>query len=728
MSTMIRPKSGALAVLLALTWLAVAPAHAQSGSKPRWLCGDSSDTRPRVLVGRFALFGNFEPNLRRSLDELFAANVEFGLLDQRDVAAYRARSDSIDLQRFKDLPELIDNAFSFDFAQTGKRTASGDRHADALLDALRANNCQYLFGGRLSGEGALINVEPYLLNVQSGEITRPFPSNTGDRQSLLKIAELFVAQLTLYLRERHLSGGGPRVVEVGCLSWDAALPNLLRSMALEFSDLLRRQVVIHLKNVKNVPVRASAGTSDAPCASSAEKPSDVAATVTGDVVMVDLVGQSSLEVRPAVRLSAQREAVALAPIRYPVTPSSILLLTRMPEDLAAQVRDFLIAVTREDGSFPEPTGLAAERVSNASDERAALAAYGAIARDSKLGPPNLVLGRVFQGKQQPDIALRYFRKAKEAEESLPPRDRADLNEALGDLVKDADERETYYRVARRLHRQAGNDAGAGRTTRGIASALYDADRRQDAISELRAYGNLDRDGESLRQLGRYLTLSEQEAEAVEVLSKALRVNAYDLLSRGLLADAYESLGRRAYATGQFITARENFGLASTHRESGQLFYLTGLAGYELGDFRDAATQFERTVRLPSDKSTLRIAEASWLTLLECYLLLGDYATLERRGQEASDFLRWLPNARALAAYLRLTGRVIGEPRKSVDALRQEPAYRELQSVPADASAANLGWDNARVAKHFQAKVTDPMKTEFLAEVTRRVWREPKELK
>ena len=264
--------------------------------------------------------------------------------------------------------------------------------------------------------------------------------------------------------------------------------------------------------------------------------------------------------------------------------------------------------------------------------------------------------------------------------------------------------------------------------RGIASAFYFGGQKREAIAELQRQVDFEQDNDSLRQLGLYLSLSEQEADAIRWLSKALEVNPKDEETKGLLADTYEQLGRKAYAAKQFIDARENFGLASTYRESGQLLYLAGLSAYELGNFRDAVTLFERMVKLPSDKSTLKAAEAGWLALLECYLLLGDYTALEARGQEASSFLRWLPDSRLMTAYLRLIGRVIADPQETIDALKKEPAYREIESVSDEASANNLRWVNARIDAYLANNVSDPEKTKFIAEVTQRVWREPKPLK
>jgi len=230
------------ALLLAIGCLAIWEARTGSAAPAppgvKRLCGDLSDAKPRVVLGRFSLFGEFEPNLRRSLDQIFAGNVEFGLLQQPDIAVFSLRRDSIDLQQFKNLPDLIEDAFNIGLTATQPTTqrliapiGAVDPRGQTLLAALKENNCEYLFGGRISREGIRINVEPYLLTIQSGEISRPFPSSSGDAQSLLKIADLFVGQLSAYLRERHHPAPRARFVEVACLTWAGALPSSFRSTA-----------------------------------------------------------------------------------------------------------------------------------------------------------------------------------------------------------------------------------------------------------------------------------------------------------------------------------------------------------------------------------------------------------------------------------------------------------------------------------------------------------------
>jgi tetratricopeptide (TPR) repeat protein len=268
----------------------------------------------------------------------------------------------------------------------------------------------------------------------------------------------------------------------------------------------------------------------------------------------------------------------------------------------------------------------------------------------------------------------------------------------------------------------------GRATRGIAGALYSSGRKSDAIGELHKQTDLEQDNASLRQLGLYLRLSERETESIKWLSKALRLNPNDKEAKDLLAGAYEALGRKAFAAGQSSVARENFGLAVTYLESAQLLYLAGISASQTGNLRDAAAQYERMLKLRVDPATLNVAVSGWLNLLECYVLLGEYDLLEQRGQDASNFLRWQPDSRLLATYLRIVGRVIADPKQTVDELKKEPSYRDLESIPDDASPKRMRWSNDQIDEYIQKNLSDTEKRKFVDEVASRVWREPGQLK
>jgi Flp pilus assembly protein TadD len=693
---------------------------------PKSLCGGrtDTDTRPHVLLGRFSLFGEFEPNVRASLDELVVRIVEWGLLQQLDVMAFRTKIDLIDLQRFKGLPVLIDEAFNVS-AATGKPApvSTTDPSSKTLLEGLKDNNCDYLFGGRITRAGILINIEPYLLDVRSKEILRPFPPSNGDAQSVVRISELFAEQLGVFLRERGRLAQRRRLIDVTCFVWpDSLLLFSIRSVADQFSTLMRTQIISSLASGKRFPVRPLGGKESSCEPATSDISPDVAAVIEG---RIRLEGVSSLEIRPSVRLLVPPYEVALAPIRYPVTPVSGSLIAKIPSDFAERIDDFLIAVTRDDGTFPNP---APALSADGKDEQAALAAYSELARNQANAQANFVLGRVFQEKQEFERALRYFLAANAARESLPVNVQARLSEALGDTSKDPAEQRKYYDAAQDLYRSAKNNDGVHRANRGIARLLYFDGKKKEGIQALQNQPDLERDYESLQLLGFFLILSGQESEAIKFLLTASHLQPTDEETNNLLADSYERLGRKAYAAKQPIDARENFGLALTYRETQSLLYLAGLSAYDLGDYRDAMTQLEKAVRLPADKSSFKLTEASWLTLLECYLLFGDYVALEARGQDASSFLRWIEDSRLVADYLRVVGSVITNWYQGIPEFKKEAAYREIESASSEASAKNLRWNNEKVEMYIARKVSDPEKTNFLADLKQRVWRDPTPLK
>ncbi|WP_143062790.1 tetratricopeptide repeat protein [Bradyrhizobium sp. OK095] len=671
------------------------------------ICGAPSNAKIRVLVGRFPYFGDFDQNLRNNFDQLFAANVEYSLSQQADFSVFGLTSVSSDFSR-----QLIEKAFNIRLPSASVRLSESSG-AEQLRTELAASNCQYLLGGRISREGNVLNVEPYVLDVESRSIERPFAPLNGDTQSVLKLADAFAAQTLTYLRRK---GAGQRAVEVRCLTWPPALPEPFERAARELSTLVRDQIASSLAVTTKLPIRTSS------CSQLSSKfDADIAVVVTGNVSV--RLADSQFEVQPKVMLMQPSYERGLAPLQYKIASLSVSFFSKLTSEFAAEVSEFLIAVTPASDDV-----LSAQVVSGRSDERAALEAFDLLAKDPANGSANLGLGKVLLRKQAADLARFRFLKAKESQDSLTPVDRAELNMALGSVAKEQEEQREYFVTARRLYLELSRNADAARATRGIASALFQEGKKSEAILEMRRQPGLEKDLASLRQLGIYLRLSEKDLEATKVLLSALELKPNDAEARDQLAGAYETLGRKDFVAGRYTDARENFGLAATYHESGVLFYLTGLAAAQQGDYRDAAIQYERMVKLPSDAADLTVAASGWLNLLECYLIMGEYDLLEQRGQDASSFLRWLPDARLLASYIRIVGSLLAQPEKSIESLKKEPPYRDFEGVPDGASAQRFDWSNEQVNGIIAKKVTDADRIQFVEELRGRVWRKPKVLK
>jgi tetratricopeptide (TPR) repeat protein len=716
------------------------PAHAQPtelsaqrDNEGKRLCGETKDLMPRVLIGRFSVFGEFEQDLSRILEQGFVSSLYLSLLQGKDNVVAFSWTNSAELPRFSNLKALIDNVFDDDDSGSVRETAAV-RNKAALRHALLENNCDYLLSGRISRDGARVTVVPYLLSTLTGEIYRPFPPSGGDISSISKIAEGLARGLRAELNGTRQLNSKNRFVELGCFKVVGKIPPSIRSSLDSLADLLRRYVAQELRDDRKFLVKVP-GDKILPCqASPAQTPENIAVTVTAEI---RLGGTKQIEVLPSIRFAGQsvdrREGntFRLPPIKQPFSPSSI---SSLPGEFASCVRSFLIAVTKADGAFPTEEEIAdAPNISTFSNaragldqtevQRAALAAYRELTKNPQSNEADFVLARVFVLKRESSLALEYFLKAKIAETSLPPALRAEMNESIGQTyvsLGNARESIQYFSNAKKFYLSTSDADAARRVNRKLSESLFLDGEKEKAIEELKRQSDIDSDGESLRLLGRFLSLSESHDEAIQWLSKALLINPSDNVAKSLLVGAHGALGRKAFADKEYISAREHFGLALNIQESGLLFYLAAVSAYEIGDFRDAARLLEKMIKLPSDKVALKLAEGGWLNLLECYLLLGDYPALDAQGEDAFRFLRWLPDSRLLAAYMRLMGEVLSNPKAEVAELKKSPSYIEIEAAPSGTSASTLEWDNTRIKEYLNKQNLDSAKRAFVEEVRKRV--------
>jgi hypothetical protein len=181
-------------LLLAGVWLidGSAPAAAQVPSGPpkvdgKRLCGDAGP-KPRILIGRFSLFGDFESSLASTMEPAFVGSLAGQLLGRRDSPGsfFVWGRDAADFLETKEIASLIEDAFLGGAASVEK----GDRQRQDLRAALQTHNCDYLFGGRLATDGKLVIVTRYLFNVERTEVRVPFPPLTVESRDVFQVAGL----------------------------------------------------------------------------------------------------------------------------------------------------------------------------------------------------------------------------------------------------------------------------------------------------------------------------------------------------------------------------------------------------------------------------------------------------------------------------------------------------------------------------------------------------------
>ena len=101
--------------------------------------------------------GEVDANLGQNLEYSFIGTLVAGLLVRNDASIYVWRRDPEQLRKFKELVEPIDTAFAGGTPR--------DKERIFLADMLKAQNCQYLLGGRISqeadaiGEGIVVGTD-----------------------------------------------------------------------------------------------------------------------------------------------------------------------------------------------------------------------------------------------------------------------------------------------------------------------------------------------------------------------------------------------------------------------------------------------------------------------------------------------------------------------------------------------------------------------------------------
>lgn len=721
------------------------------GEKQRRLCGEPSGSKTRVLIGRFLLFGDFDPSLTRSLEQAFIGSLIWGLATQDDLSVFVWGRDFVDLREFRDLPLLINDAFIGGVRELEQDKQQGGRTSD-LSGALEKNSCEYLFGGRISKEGALISITPYLLQVATGKMLRPFGTASVSNISLVpKVADTFSADLVSWLRARQGRRPSESIVEVGCFDLADTVSTSLQPLAEIHAARMQRRMAQDLANLKKLQFRISSDKTAVCAQPRAEPPVEVAAVVSGTIGIRDQKGADErssdlkeIEVSLTIRLIWPDNAgrplaseTSVGSFKGPLSAAAALTV-----EFSALARSFLLAIRQEDGSFPSSTDFAqaaqADPVSTlrltleqGKTDRAIIAAFRELARNPRSGLANLTLGKTFQRKQETDLALQYFLRAKEATTELTLAARAELNEGLGEVYlgqKNSKEAVEYLLRAKNFYASDGRGSNAVDASRKLARAFYESDSKDQAVAELTTQDTLNKDHESLRLLGWIYASSSEYGKAEEWLTKAHNLNPTDEETRALLADIYDAMGRVALTAQRFGPARTHFGKALQFREDGRLLYLSGVSAFELGEFRDAIRQFERVISLSAEKTSLTWTEAGWLTLLECYLLVADYSSVEARGEAASSALASLRDSHLLVAYMRFLARVLSDPVAEPTKLKQHAAYKAIENAPTGASAKNLNWTNARIDEYLSRQALNPTQKGLIDAVNRLVWRDPKGLR
>ena len=469
------------------------------------LC-DAAAAQPRILVGRFAVFGSREPGLNQRDEVAFVGTLLRILLEQRDApgSVFVWGRNAADLRLYKNIAPLIEETFvSEAVASPGDDRRQNDQ-SKALAIELKKNNCDYLIGGRIAKEGNLARISPYVFSSaepESKAALQRIPATTVDVKTMFKVPE----QIALDALASISRGAPSRIIAIGCLTATMAkdrdaLANLARRrLAQELSAL----------NFSISPLMAP----DVCDSARLDSPPDAAAITSGELTITE----EKIELRPLVRIidraddkNIKRDDDKKIKTMELLLPSSARLPSAaigLPAIYAREVRTLLLAASKG-GVFPRIDRAVIPESSEAllslwpavpeewDAEQAAVAAYSELTQRPSSRAGYYVLGNVLLRKEQKEVALEYFLRAVKGEGNLPPEINARLNELIGETyfgVKSYSEAAEFFATAKELYEKLSKDADGRRAGRKLATARFLLGDLPGAIDAARDQRNLEGD-------------------------------------------------------------------------------------------------------------------------------------------------------------------------------------------------------------------------------------------
>ena len=715
------------AILLAaacLIWTQAGMAQSQAPAKPvDQLCGSTpeTDSRKRVLIGRFFQFGQLD----RNLEYAFSGNLVAGLLSRSDSSIFVWANAPDQFRRDKKLSEQIDSIFA--------AGAPEEKEIAELVKVLGPLGCQYLLGGRISRDGEVLGVTVYQLDVETGKVER-FLETARDVEVLMRTADRFATQFGALLRQKRRTIDRVGRVEVGCLMVKLPASIAPRAEAERLAATMRQRLAQGLTEEKRFEVQPLSDKNI--CA--ATTPDSISADVTL-ALSADIRGvRDTIEIRPMVRVSdAGGDGKPAIAIELPVLARPATDIVSLPTVFAEAVRVFLFATVRKDGTLPPEFLNAPPKAQEISwemfkqdlqaqrNEQVALAGYRLLAANPNNATAAYMVGRALLAKGRPQSAFDYFLRAKNSAraEDWTPERLAELNENTAttqQILGRFSEAAKSFNDSKTLFLQAKKPGDATRVGRDLAISLFLSNNKGPAFDELRKQPNLDTDVESLRLLGMFSIVSDQFSDATEWFKKALAVKPDDPMAKSGLADAYQAAGRKEFSSSRYREARENYNRAIELRDDSVTIYLAALAAYELADYADVAARLEVIVKRTGEKLEPRFVEGVWLTLFEAYLLLGHPEQMDKRSEAAALALG--PDALLLASYFQFSAQAIGDSSKTADDLEKGQLYQAIVRAPAAVTANNVPtWNNEHVAQYLKKAELPPDKRELVNKATDRVW-------
>jgi tetratricopeptide (TPR) repeat protein len=715
------------------TVLAISHTQASSAQGLDVTCKNTTSDGIRLLVGRFLTAGsgndsslNVEPILQAEIGASLRSDTR---LNVSTWSPFRSSESD------KTLGPLIDAVFS----QGPQGDAAAQRARSILGSELKARGCDYVIGGEVNA-GKLLIITPYLFDVRAGTLEVPFEPVAGVDIALN--ARELGERLSKALATRDFAKGGIKTnFLVGCFGSSKTAAD--REQADAISRAITKVVSSEISGDPHFP-----GVAIRPLGSACND--DAVASPEEQTRTILFTGEIELGKRVSLRPRFRIKELQAAPIV--VTLDRIVQLGSLEDFIRLytnEVRTFAVIFggpALEDAaiqSFSRPrlvTDLVAltaefdELLNEARYTEAFGLSYRVISDNPEsstaISLSRFTIGRALLKRSESVLALSQLTKALALQEGLPPITKAQLNETLGNTYAAVGAQPAA--IARLEDASAAYDGlslvpKVATVRKAIAGVRLKTGDFKRAKADLQSVPDLSSDFDALLLLAQVsLWTGELDGRggALQWVSDALNVRPDAPEARALAAEIYATIGRRAIQEKKPKLAEPAFRSALSYEENPQYRYQAGNAAYRDSAFDRAIDDFRRIIS-STPPAPFRWTEAAWLTLLECYILVGNYPEADRQGEQATEsaFLK-VPDSQLLTAYLRTVARALSDLGQEASIFEKDPIYQQtLAGLPTQ--RIRMEWNNKRVSTYYEKVLAaNPEKLRLLKELTDRLFPAP----
>ena len=607
----------------------------------------------------------------------------------------------------------------------------GYRQIVAISNALKAESCDYLFGGTVNFDNSAVTISTYLMNTDPLSLSRRTGNFFYDRSvPIAQLASSISKSLVIELAPKFIA---PRKFEIGCFrllgsnadpsdaGQKASAEKLAQRVQGTLTDVLAQQS-------GNPDVSAS---EKAVCESAEATFSDPNSfgLLTGDIAITQRGGSLTPRIRLSVRDSengSRSVPISLAPTSFDAGRTSIAV-----QNYVDQVTLFLRALGQSDHALFDLTdvrfkvddallldrfkALTTEDTDALDPDAYLVLGYKALSREAADPLSFAILGGALVLKGKWELAATNLSRAKQLLEDPsaavsfrsnnargPSFERTYVSAHLMELLSVAQSNIGYsesadssIRMAKVEYQRINDPEGISRSDRIAARLLLRRHEIDAAVARLQDSTAVISSYKTLILLGSLQASQGKLGDAIKSLDLGMnQLDRSDKSSRVSLGDAYEAVGDQFLDAGDFPNGRLSFEKALRAREAQSTRYKIGFAAKKSGDLGTAVEAF-KAVTLDQTDAKGRWVEASWLEMLEANLLLGHFASVVADARAATEMLSGARygDSRFVIQYLSFVAESFVVPATPPDTL-----VRDLDGLRSyrTGSAANLKWKSDNI--------------------------------